>query len=114
MENENHLDNQINLIFETHLVNQVNGEIIILFHSLSKKCGNENHLDNQIKGEMPPRGVEKGVSQESPHFSFPEATMVNIKKRVGQKPRHLLFPEVGRSSQEKLVIIWHTGQKYLA
>ena len=74
MENENHLDNQINLIFETHLVNQVNGEIIILFHSLSKKCGNENHLDNQIKGEMPPRGVEKGVSQESPHFSFPEVT----------------------------------------
>ena len=57
---------------------------------------------------MPPRGVEKGVSQESPHFSFPEATMVNIKMRVGQKPRHLLFPEVGRSSQEKLVIIWHT------
>ena len=23
---------------------------------------------------MPPGGVEKGVSQESPHFSFPEAT----------------------------------------
>ena len=23
---------------------------------------------------MPPRGVEKGVSQESPHFSFPEVT----------------------------------------
>ena len=23
---------------------------------------------------MPPGGVEKGVSQESPHFSFPEVT----------------------------------------
>ena len=39
-----------------------------------KNVDNENHLDNHIKGEMPPGGVEKGVSQESPHFSFPEAT----------------------------------------
>ena len=71
MENENHLDNQINLIFENHLVNQVNGEMIIFFILCQKNVENENHLDNQINGELPPGGVEKGVSQESPHFSFP-------------------------------------------
>ena len=49
-------------------------KLLFFFILCQKNVENENYLDNQIKGEMPPGGVEKGVSQESPHFSFPEVT----------------------------------------
>ena len=50
---------------------------------------------------MPPRGVEKGVSQESPHFSFPAVNTNDDgddygEYREGSRSRiiDILFPEV--------------------
>ena len=38
-----------------------------------------NHLDNEVEREVPPGGMEKGVGEESPHFSFPGFTPSSFK-----------------------------------